>query len=82
MKQEQELKDRKTKIMPGGRVMILAYDQGFEHGPRDFVEHPESANLEYILDIAVKGRFTGIVLHAGLAEKYERELQNSNVTRC
>lgn len=79
MKQEQELEERKTKIMPGGRALILAYDQGFEHGPRDFVEHPESAKLEYILDIAKRGRFTGIVLHAGLAEKYEREIQGSNV---
>ena len=79
MKQEQELEERKTKIMPGGRAMILAYDQGFEHGPRDFVEHPESANFEYILDIAKRGKFTGIVLHAGLAEKYEREIQGSNV---
>ena len=59
--------------------MILAYDQGFEHGPRDFVEHPESANFEYILDIAKRGKFTGLVLHAGLAEKYEREIQGSNV---
>jgi class I fructose-bisphosphate aldolase len=79
VKQEQELEERKTKIMPGGRALILAYDQGFEHGPRDFVEHPESANFEYILDIAKRGRFTGIVLHAGLAEKYEREIQGSNV---
>ena len=76
---KQELEERKTKIMPSGRAMILAYDQGFEHGPRDFVEHPESAKLEYILDIAKRGKFTGIVLHAGPAEKYERELQNSNV---
>ena len=76
---KQELEDRKTKIMPGGRAMILAYDQGFEHGPRDFSEHPESANLEYILDIAKRGGFTGIVLHAGLAEKYEGDIQDSNV---
>ncbi len=76
---KQELEDRKTKIMPGGRAMILAYDQGFEHGPRDFSEHPESANFEYILDIAKRGRFTGIVLHAGLAEKYEGDIQDSNV---
>ena len=76
---KQELEDRKIKIMPGGRAMILAYDQGFEHGPRDFLQNPPSANLEYILDIAVKGRFTGIVLHAGLAEKYESDIRNSNV---
>ena len=76
---KQELEDRKIKIMPGGRAMILAYDQGFEHGPRDFLQNPQSANFEYILDIAVKGRFTGIVLHAGLAEKYEGDIQSSNI---
>jgi len=76
---KQELEDRKTAIMPGGRAMILAYDQGFEHGPRDFLENPQSANFEYILDIAKRGRFTGIVLHAGLAEKYEGDIQSSNV---
>jgi len=76
---KQELEDRKTAIMPGGRAMILAYDQGFEHGPRDFLENPQSANFEYILDIAKRGRFTGIVLHAGLAEKYEGDIQNSKV---
>lgn len=76
---KEELKERKERIMPDGRAMILAYDQGFEHGPRDFLEHPKSANLEYVLDIAKRGRFTGIVLHAGLAEKYEPEIRDSEV---
>ena len=65
--------------MPRDKVMILAYDQGFEHGPREFVEHPEGANFEYILDIAQKGRFTGLVLHAGLAEKYADKIADSGV---
>ncbi len=76
---KEKVEERKGKIMPDGRAMILAYDQGFEHGPRDFLEHPESGNLEYILDIAKRGRFTGIVLHAGLAEKYEPEIRDSKV---
>ena len=76
---KEKLEERKERIMPGGRAMILAYDQGFEHGPRDFLEHRESGNLEYILDIAKRGGFTGIVLHAGLAEKYEREIEDSKV---
>ena len=54
---KEKLKERKERIMPDGRAMILAYDQGFEHGPRDFLEHSESANLEYVLDIAKRGRF-------------------------
>jgi class I fructose-bisphosphate aldolase len=73
------LEERKGEIMPDGKAMILAYDQGFEHGPRDFLEHPESGNFEYILDIAKRGRFTGIVLHAGLAEKYADEIADSKV---
>jgi len=76
---KEKVEERKGKIMPDGRVMILAYDQGFEHGPRDFLEHPESRNLGYILDIAKRGGFTGIVLHAGLAEKFEPEIRDSNV---
>ena len=76
---KEKLEERRERIMPGGRAMRLAYDQGFEHGPRDFWEHPESGNLEYILDIAKRGGFTGIVLHAGLAEKYEREIEDSKV---
>lgn len=75
----EKLKERVEKIVPDGKAMILAYDQGFEHGPRDFLENPESRNLEYILDIAQKGKFTGIVLHLGLAEKYQDQIQSSGV---
>ena len=76
---KEKLEEQKGRIMPGGRAMILAYDQGFEHGPRDFLMHPEARNFEYILDIAKRGRFTGIVLHAGLAEKYADEITDSKV---
>ena len=74
-----KLEELMRRIMPEGRAMILAYDQGFEHGPRDFLKNPESRKLEYILDIAERGKFTGLVLHAGLAEKYESEIRNSGV---
>jgi len=68
-----------ARIVPDGRAMILAYDQGFEHGPRDFLANQESQNLEYILDIAKRGSFTGVVLHAGLAEKYEPDIREARV---
>ena len=67
------------KFMPEGKVMILAYDQGFEHGPRDFLENPESRKLEYILETAQEGKFTGLVLHAGPAEIYRSEIRDSGV---
>ncbi len=76
---KEKLKEMKERIMPGGKTMILAYDQGFEHGPRDFLEHPEGGKFEYILDIAKKGSFTGLVLHAGLAEKYASEIADSGI---
>ena len=47
---KESVEELKERIVPGGRAMILAYDQGFEHGPRDFLKNPESRNLEYILD--------------------------------
>ncbi len=76
---KERMEEARKKIMPDGKAMILAYDQGFEHGPRDFLEHPEAGNFEYILDVAKRGRFTGIVLHAGLAEKYADEIADSGV---
>ena len=76
---EGKRKELDNRIMPDGKAMILAYDQGFEHGPREFLKHPEGANFEHILDIAKRGRFTGLVLHAGLAEKYASEIASSGV---
>jgi class I fructose-bisphosphate aldolase len=48
--------------------MILAYDQGFEHGPTDF----DQSNVDpyYVFDIALHGNYTAIACHAGIAEKY------------
>ncbi len=54
-----------------GKGLLLAYDQGFEHGPSaDFDE--KNVDPNYILNIAVSGGFTGVVLHKGVAEKYYR----------
>ncbi len=76
---KEKLEEREERIMPGGKAMILAYDQGLEHGPRDFLEYPDGGNLERVLAIAQRGRFTAIVLHAGLAEKYRDESTRSKV---
>jgi class I fructose-bisphosphate aldolase len=52
-----------------GKGILLAYDQGLEHGPsKDFNE--KSVDPAYILRIAEKGRFTGIIFQKGVAEKY------------
>lgn len=61
------------KYGPGnGNLLLLPIDQGLEHGPRDFFSNPESANPEYQLRIAKEGRYSGIVFHVGIAERYMR----------
>ncbi len=55
-------------IEKNGKVMLLAYDQGFEHGPVDFSE--KSVDPKYIMDIAKSGFYTGVVFHEGVASRY------------
>jgi len=56
---------------PGkGKLMIRPIDQGLEHGPVDFFPNPPSADPEFQFKLAVKGGYSGIALHLGLAEKY------------
>ena len=50
------------------KALFLAYDHGFEHGPKDLIG--KSIDPEYILDLAVKGEYTGVILQKGIAEKY------------
>lgn len=57
-----------SSISTNSKALYLAYDQGLEHGPTDF--NDENVNPSYILDIAVKGRYNGIILQKGVAEKY------------
>ncbi len=56
---------------PGnGKTLLLPIDQGFEHGPMDFMDNPEAANPEYQLRIALEGGYSGIVMHIGLVRKF------------
>lgn len=57
-----------NKIMKKGKSLLLAYDQGLEHGPTDF--NDKNIDPDYIMDIAIKGKFNGIILQKGIAEKY------------
>jgi fructose-bisphosphate aldolase, class I len=53
-----------------GTGHFLPYDQGLEHGPRDFAANPAAADPRYIIKLGVEGGFNGIVLQIGLAEKF------------
>ncbi len=61
-------KNIKRSILHKGKLLLLAYDQGIEHGPADF--NLENISPEKIIAIAEKGKYTGIILHHGVAEKY------------
>lgn len=53
---------------PLKNILLLAYDQGLEHGPIDF--NNKSIDPSYIIDLAQKANFDGIILQKGIAEKY------------
>jgi len=72
------VKVKLSRIMRRGKAMYLAYDQGLEHGPeQDF--NDKNVNPLYILDIARKGGFTGVVYQKGIVEKYHKEIKSSGV---
>lgn len=63
------MKANMDAFLKTGKGLLLAYDQGFEHGPStDF--NDKNIDPNYILDIAIRGQFTGVVFHKGIAEKY------------
>jgi class I fructose-bisphosphate aldolase len=58
-----------SKLFKNGKAMFLAYDQGLEHGPKDF--NDKNYDPDYIINIALRNKFTGLIFHKGLAEKYK-----------
>lgn len=66
-----------NKITKKGKALFLAYDQGLEHGPTDF--NDKNVDPRYIIDIAEKGKYTGIIFQKGIAEKYSKEIKKSKV---
>ncbi len=55
-------------FLQNGRSLLLALDQGLEHGPKDFTV--QNIDPDYVLNIAWKGKYNGMILQKGLAEKY------------
>ena len=56
--------------LKNGTALFLPYDQGLEHGPRDFFSNPSSSDPKYIIRLALEGGFNGIAIQIGLAEKF------------
>ena len=52
-----------------GKSLILAYDQGLEHGPSaDFDDR--NVNPAFVMEIAIKTGFNGVVFQKGVAERF------------
>lgn len=61
--------ERMAPFLKNGKSMLLAYDQGLEHGPSsDF--NDRNVNPEFIMDTAAKGGFCGVVFQKGVAERF------------
>ncbi|MFB6094524.1 MAG: class I fructose-bisphosphate aldolase [Halanaeroarchaeum sp.] len=53
-----------------GRILILAYDHGLEHGPTDFEAVPETMDPGTIWDVATHDAVTALAVQKGVAESY------------
>src|SRR5437870_456632 len=61
--------ERMEAFLRNGRSLLLAYDQGLEHGPStDFDER--NVDPTFVMEIAVKGGFNGVVFQKGVAERF------------
>ncbi len=59
-----------TPLARDGKVLILAYDHGLEHGPTDFTERPESADPEEVFRTATHDAVTALAVQKGVGEAY------------
>ncbi len=59
-----------SPLVRDGKVLILAYDHGLEHGPVDFEAVPESADPRRTFEAATHPAVTSIAVQKGVAEAY------------
>jgi class I fructose-bisphosphate aldolase len=59
-----------TPLTRDGKVLVLAYDHGIEHGPVDFEPQPESADPEHVFEAATHPAVTSLAVGKGIAEAY------------
>lgn len=59
---------RLSRIIKNGKILILAMDQGMEHGPVDF--NDKNIDPDFVFKIAEKGGYTGFAVQKGIAYQY------------
>lgn len=68
------IRKQKEGLFKDGKTLILACDQGFEHGPVDF--NLKNIDPKYIFDIAKDAGYNAVAVQAGIAEKYGYEYRD------
>jgi len=59
-----------SPITRDGKLLIVAYDHGLEHGPIDFEDVPESADPERIFELGTHDAVTSVAVQKGIGEAY------------
>ncbi|MFB6071454.1 MAG: class I fructose-bisphosphate aldolase [Halobacterium sp.] len=59
-----------SPISRDGKVLILAYDHGLEHGPVDFEPVPETKDPAAVWDVATHDAVSAMAVQKGVAEAY------------
>ncbi|MDG5818402.1 aldolase [Natronococcus sp. A-GB7] len=59
-----------TPLASDGKIVILAYDHGIEHGPADFTGMLERADPRPVFEAATHPAVTSLAVQKGLAEGY------------
>jgi len=59
-----------SPVTRDGKVLILAYDHGLEHGPTDFDPVPATMDPDTVFDVATHDAVTGLAVQKGVAEAY------------
>ena len=59
-----------SPISRDGKVLILAYDHGLEHGPVDFEAVPETKDPEAVWDVATHDAVSAMAVQKGIAEAF------------
>ena len=57
-------------ISRDGKILILAYDHGLEHGPVDFEPNPETADPAQVFELGRHDAVTAVAVQKGIAEAY------------
>jgi class I fructose-bisphosphate aldolase len=63
-----------SHLTTNGKTILLACDQGMEHGPEDFNE--KNIDPNYIYQIGIKQKFNAVIFGRGIAEHYHQEYKN------